>query len=540
MSNDNEIPPMTSTDEWFGTDPSDEPDDFFEDDVDEGPGAKKLSGLWSAQGPSNYPSDAATFLERNYTAVDGQLTLVYHRGQFLYWNTRHWEVIEADQLRAQVSRDFESAVLPSKPPTGKKSGDRARALNFYIVNRDSLANLIVAIQNHVIISEKANFNSWLSSREGDPDPADLVPLRNGLLDRRTRDLMAPTPRFLNTYALTFDYDPAATSPKVLSTFLDSVFGGDVERRDLLQELIGYLCTPGLEKHKMFALVGPPRSGKGTIARLVKQLVGRENYGATSLSGLGESHGLESIATKSVVILGDAAATGRSPERALENLLQIIGEDDVDVNPKNKKQYAAKLPCRFLMLTNDLPKLPDRSEALKARTLVLKFTVSFLGREDQELNSKLAAELPAIFNWALDGLDRLRERGEFVQPAMGTEDMEIVADIAAPERRFVRELCMLSQEVRDATEDLFLAWQNWCSENNVRAVGSREEFAKALRTVDPNLSRGKTQRVNGKQRNATIGIALTPEARGRYVKSGVEFKLQGRSDASGGGGFLAGL
>ena len=50
--------------------------------------------------------------------------------------------------------------------------------------------------------------------------------------------------------------------------------------------------------------------------------------------------------------------------------------------------------RFTILTNELPRLTDASGAIASRFVILKLTESFLGREDKELDVKLADELRA--------------------------------------------------------------------------------------------------------------------------------------------------
>lgn len=60
-----------------------------------------------------------------------------------------------------------------------------------------------------------------------------------------------------------------------------------------------------------------------------------------------------------------------------------------------------------MAANQLPNLPDRGSGLSSKMLVLPFSVSFLGREDFELEDKLKDELPGILNWCLKHLQGLR-------------------------------------------------------------------------------------------------------------------------------------
>jgi putative DNA primase/helicase len=477
--------------------------------------------------PNDPPGNAVLLLDRLFK-VDGRWTLIHHRGDFLLHIGTHYRRIPDAELEQVVSWYFENAVYlkqpggnPPPPPVPTK----------FPVTNDQLGNLMRALRNKVIISEEVNVSTWIERRDGDPEPADLVPMANGLLNTVTRELVPSTPRFLNRYALDFAYDPGAAQPGVLHAWLRSMFADDADRLRLTQEMMGYLITPRMDQHKMFVLTGPPRSGKGTMARLLEQLVGEDNYGATSLAMLGDSFGLENIADKPVVVLGDAFDVGRNGGLALERLLGIIGQDSMVVNPKGRRTYSAKLPCRFMLLSNDLPALPDKAQALRERWLHLRFQKSFAGHEDRELDRKLAAELPGIFLWALDGLDRLRMRGQFVQPETGRDDLDMLTAIVSPETVFVAE-CLLTAEdadLRDVKADLFLAWQNWCRENGVsdRKAGSREMFVKALKRVSAcsHIRPGKMPRdEHGKQANALLGVQLTDAARAKYVMSEADFDL----------------
>ena len=62
-----------------------------------------------------------------------------------------------------------------------------------------------------------------------------------------------------------------------------------------------------------------------------------------------------------------------------------------------------------------------------------------GSENPGLTDELLAEAPAIFNWALEGLDRLRERGYFVTPTSAREAQRHLEDLASPVGAFVRDM-----------------------------------------------------------------------------------------------------
>ena len=52
-----------------------------------------------------------------------------------------------------------------------------------------------------------------------------------------------------------------------------MWGGDAESISCLQEWFGYLLTPDTRQQKILMMVGPKRSGRGTIARVLKALAG---------------------------------------------------------------------------------------------------------------------------------------------------------------------------------------------------------------------------------------------------------------------------
>ncbi len=91
----------------------------------------------------------------------------------------------------------------------------------------------------------------------------------------------------------------------------------------------------------------------------------------------------------------------------ERLLSISGEDHQGVPRKFlSSYYNGPLQVRFVIISNELPRISDASGALPSRFIMLVLKKSFLGHEDHGLTSRLLGELPGILNWSLAGLDRL--------------------------------------------------------------------------------------------------------------------------------------
>jgi putative DNA primase/helicase len=317
----------------------------------------------------------------------------------------------------------------------------------------------------------------------------------------------PTPAFFCPYALEFRFDAQVTEPIEWTKFLLSVWPQDGDSLSCLQEWMGNLLTLDTSQQKIGVFIGPPRSGRGTIMRVIRGLIGASNMVNPTFSGLASHFGAAGLIGKPVAVIGDARQSNRSDWAiALERLLMISGEDAIEIDRKNKPSWCGKLPTRLMLVSNELPRFADPSGALAARFLLFRFTESFLGREDRQLDGKLRAELPGILLWAIKGWKQLRDRGHFVQPCKGQELVDQMRDLASPVGAFVRERCETGAGFRVARKELFDAWKDWCIQHN-RKQDSEESFGKNLRAVLPYLGMTQPRDSQGKQYRAYEGIRL---------------------------------
>src|SRR5262249_9626887 len=147
----------------------------------------------------------------------------------------------------------------------------------------------------------------------------------------------------------------ADRPTAFLTFLGDVLGHDAEAIDALQEWFGYVLSPATRLQKMLLLVGPPRSGKGTIARILAELVGPDCVAGPTLSSLATNCGLEPLIGSPLAIVSDARFGRRSDHPAVvSRLLAISGEDRLTVDRKFRQPWSGPLPTRIMVCTNELP------------------------------------------------------------------------------------------------------------------------------------------------------------------------------------------
>src|SRR5262249_5576971 len=138
--------------------------------------------------------------------------------------------------------------------------------------------------------------AWLNGQEPFP-AAEVLACRNGLIHLpsliagRPAYSLPPTPRFFSPNVLDYDFAADAAAPHAWLTFLRQLSPKDPEAIAALQEWYGYSLLPDTSQQKMLMIVGPKRSGKGTIARVLRALVGIDNTTSPTLASLGTNFGL---------------------------------------------------------------------------------------------------------------------------------------------------------------------------------------------------------------------------------------------------------
>jgi putative DNA primase/helicase len=195
--------------------------------------------------------------------------------------------------------------------------------------------------------------------------------------------------------------------------------------------------------------------------------------------------------KPVAIFPDARLSSRPDNAAIvESLLSISGEDDQTIDRKHLPAWTGRLSTRFVLISNELPRLRDASGALASRLIILRFTRSFYDREDTMLFDRLRRELPGILLWAIQGWKRLQHRGYFLQPSSGRELLSAMEDLASPISAFLRDRCVVDPREIVPAAELYEAWRSWCHEHGRDAVGDEAAFGRDLHAAIPGLSKSR--------------------------------------------------
>jgi P4 family phage/plasmid primase-like protien len=452
---------------------------------------------------------AKNFLDNMFSCEEGY-RLVHYADEFFAHTGTHYEPIEESTVRSKLYAFLDKC---------KKSGKKGEIVPF----NPTPASVSAAMDAVKAVTHLANHPNtkppiWLCGYEvNKPDASQLISLKNGLFHLQNSALLPHSLGFFTQNSLPFDYNPQAQCPQWLK-FLDDLWGEDQESIDCLQEMFGYIISGDTRQQKFFNLIGPRRSGKGTINKVLVSLLGQHNTVAPQLEELCDTFGLQPWLGKLLASFTDARAPERNRSAVVSQLLRIVGGDTITVNRKNKEAWNGYLPTRIVIYSNEALQLTENSNALTGRMVVLKMTNTFYGKEDADLANKLEVELNGIFNWAVDGMARRIARGGyFLQPKSGQEYLDLMQEIGNPMGTFAEDALEFDPLAFTPKDDVFNCYKHWALKKSI-PVGTELAFKRRfLASTQEHRVSADLIRDGGDRQHIYRGVRLNNKAQ-KYVES----------------------
>jgi putative DNA primase/helicase len=293
----------------------------------------------------------------------------------------------------------------------------------------------------------------------DQDP-DLLVCDNGTLHLPTRKLGPHSPKHYMTQKVHYNYDPGAKA-EVFEFALNEAVQGDQETADFLQEFAGYCLTTETKHELAVWFTGPPGSGKSTIVEGFLAMVGDMSM----ILGLADiqkgNFALSSLPGKRLAISTEQPAAYMD---ATHTLNAIISGELIRVDRKYRHAIEVNSVAKVLWAMNQLPRVHSAGDGLFRRVKIVKFKA--IPKEDQDpaIKEAIKTEGAGILNWALDGLDRLRERGGF-DVSKGVEiDTEAFQKTADVPSAFIDDVCDIGDDFEIKASILYEHYKEWTYKN----------------------------------------------------------------------------
>ncbi|MHB1539277.1 MAG: DNA primase family protein [Solirubrobacteraceae bacterium] len=381
----------------------------------------------------------------------GRLHHIRERRMWIGWNGRVWQrdsTGDADRAAKRTAR-----ALLARAADIENDKDRESAAKWALASQSEprlRAMLALAATEPQIA---------LGAEQTDADPF-LISFANGTVDLRNGNLRAHDPSDLITLASSAVYEPDATCPR-WEQFLQEVFDGDEELIAFLQRFIGYCLTGDTREHVLAVFHGAGRNGKSTLLKVMQHLLGDHAMTAsleTFLRTRGDRGPRNDLARLHRARLVSAAESGEGRKLDEATVKELTGGDRIAARFLYAEEFEFVPRFKLVIVTNHKPAVDGDDDAIWARLRLIPFEQCFEGREDRDLDAKLAAEMPGIAAWAIRGCIDWQQHGLGTAAAVSQATREYRQDedlLGA----FLDERCHTTGEV-DATA-LRDAYTDYC-------------------------------------------------------------------------------
>jgi len=308
----------------------------------------------------------------------------------------------------------------------------------------------------------------------------IIPLQNGLFNLKTKEIFDFSPDYIFTNKLPITYDPKAKSDKI-EKFLREVLKNPDSDIKAMQEWFGYCFVKNYKFNYATMFIGTGRNGKGVTLSIIESLLGAENVSSISLQKLeNDRFALSDLYGKYANISGDLSKTALKETGYFK---QLTGQDSITVDRKYLSMLTFHNFAKMMFATNDLPYSYDDTDGFYDRWIIFEFPYKFVPvvedhsyqkQRDDDLKEKLTTEkeLSAIFNWALEGLDRLLGNKGFSVNVTTDENRLKWKRRSSSFNAFFEDHCTIDFSNYTSVETLKLNYQKYCKKHNLKFESNR--------------------------------------------------------------------
>lgn len=327
-----------------------------------------------------------------------------------------------------------------------------------------------------------------------------VNCNNGIVDVINDGFTPHSQDYGFPYVLPYDYDEQARCPNWIK-FIKEVTLDRQELIDILQEYMGYTLAYEDARlgQKALILIGDGSNGKSVFLEVFRNLLGEENHSAVNLQ-----EAMNSNEARNAMNSKMANITEELPRKALMESSMFKDMCTGGVVPVRKLYHGTfqmRMRAKLIMACNEAPYINDASMGTRRRLLTLPFDYRVDDKNrDPFIIQKLSKELPAIFNWAMEGYRRLYEnKYQFSEGGIAKSTADKVRIDSSFVKDFLEDCCEIGEECYAPTNDLYDEWRMHSPRkfsNNITKTMFSRELLSVLRTYSNVELNTFTKRIDG--------------------------------------------
>jgi putative DNA primase/helicase len=271
-------------------------------------------------------------------------------------------------------------------------------------------------------------------------------------------------------------------------FLESLeFDPDTLSR--LQEWAGYCLLPmvygNLQKSLFF--IGEGANGKSVFLETLAAVL--DNVSHLELSELFDRFKIAELEGKLANICTDVETTKVMDAR----FKKIVAGEPQSAERKFKNPFEFQPFAKILFSANEFILTKDRTHGFYRRFDILRFNRIFeLDEQKPELLQELKKEVPGIFNWALEGLNRLSQQKWIMTKSAYMEDCHNEFKKATnPLQLFIEEECVVEVNATVDSNEFRSIYKHYCDDKGYKPL-SDNKLGQELKRHGINKSRIRSE------------------------------------------------
>jgi len=331
-----------------------------------------------------------------------------------------------------------------------------------------------------------------------------VPLENGILNIKTRELSEFTPNKYFFNKLPVKYDPDATCDKI-DKFLHQI----VQKEDdvkCLYEFFGFGLRKDYFLEKSFLLSGNGRNGKSVFLRIVENFFSKKNISNLTFKDMesSDNFNLCELHNKYINMSGDLSNTKIKETGIFKSL---TGGDMIKAARKFMRPVYFTNYAKMIFNCNEAPRSTDNSEGFWRRWVLIDFPYKFVKKSEyDETDPKqriaipkvekafiVPEEMSGLLNKALDALERILENKSFSDSDASKDIKRKWAVKSDSLEVFCEEYVEEDFTSKIAISEFIKAYERFCSNYNAQAQSTRTIF-KHLKRIYKEIKKIKSNSI----------------------------------------------
>ncbi len=383
-----------------------------------------------------------------------QLRYDHRRLRWLVWTGTRWEPENAGELKRLAIESIRRRQMIALEMKDTEKRKEAVKWTLASENAQKLTNAAEIAKHLRPIAD--NGEHW------DADGW-LLGCTNGVLDLRTGTLRPGTPYDRITMTTGLDYDPAAACPR-WDLFLNEIFNADQDLIEFIQRAVGYSLTGDTREQCLFLCWGGGANGKSTFLAVLRHVLTdyARNTPFSTFEQNRRDQNTNDIASLYGARLVTASETSEASRLNEARVKAITGGDPVTARFLFTEFFTYTPAYKIWLAMNHLPSITGTDEGIWRRIRLIPFTVSFKGKEEKDLTTKLESEKLGILAWAVRGALEWQRIGLSAPAAVvkATEEYRDDSDLVA---QFLEECTIRNERASVKAGELYKEFTKWCDQ-----------------------------------------------------------------------------